>query len=97
MRVFIPLQMQPGFRVSGILFVNMLLPVIVDENTVFFCGTRPWSAGGGRGELTHHLNCAGCIDFTCSLASPDCCPRRSAAMCQIRRGPTRKSMLSAKL
>src|SRR5262249_2717075 len=33
---------------------NMLLPVIVDENTEFFCGTRPWSAGGGRGELSHH-------------------------------------------
>lgn len=31
MRVFIPLQRQPGLRVSGILFLNMLLPVIVDE------------------------------------------------------------------
>jgi hypothetical protein len=30
MRVYIPLQMHPGLRVSGILFLNMLLPVIVD-------------------------------------------------------------------
>jgi hypothetical protein len=28
--VFIPLQRQPALRVSGILFLNMLLPVIVD-------------------------------------------------------------------
>jgi len=28
---FIPLQRQPGLRVSGILFRNMLLPVIVSE------------------------------------------------------------------
>ena len=30
MRVYIPLQMHSGLRVSGILFLNMLLPVIVD-------------------------------------------------------------------
>src|ERR1700680_5228090 len=29
MRVFIPLQRHPGFRVSGILFLNTFLPVIV--------------------------------------------------------------------
>jgi hypothetical protein len=31
----------------------MLLPVIVAE-TRNSCGTRPWSAGGGCGELSHH-------------------------------------------
>ena len=55
---FVNLQRQLGFRVSGILFLNMLLPVIVG-GTRNSCGTRPWSAGGGSGELSHHAldNC----------------------------------------
>ena len=36
----------------------MLLPVIIG-GTRNSCGTRPWSDGGGRGELSHHAldNC----------------------------------------
>src|SRR5271165_3479029 len=47
MKDFIPLQRQPGSRVSGILFLNMLLSVIVAE-TRSSCGTRPWSPGKGK-------------------------------------------------
>ena len=36
MGVFIPLQRQSGFRVSGILFRNMLSPAIVGKTRKFF-------------------------------------------------------------
>ena len=57
-RASFPLQRQLGFRASEILFLNMLLPVTV-SGTRNSCGTRPWSAGGGCGELSHHAldNC----------------------------------------
>jgi hypothetical protein len=47
------LQRQLGFRVSGISFLNMLLPVIIGA-TRNSCGTPPWSAGRGCGDLSHH-------------------------------------------
>jgi hypothetical protein len=50
--VFIPLQRQPSFRVSGILFLNMLLPVIVHCNTEFF--VEPDHGPSAEGAASFH-------------------------------------------
>ena len=45
--LFIPLQRQPDFRVSGILFLKVRSPAIVGEHDIL-CETRPWSTSGAR-------------------------------------------------
>jgi hypothetical protein len=49
MRVFIPLQRHPGFRGSGILFLNMFSPVLIEIH--LYAGERKRRLRLGAGKL----------------------------------------------
>src|ERR1700748_74664 len=51
---FIPLQRQSALGVSGNFVPKRAFSDYRWANTVIACGTRPWSASGGRGEFSRH-------------------------------------------